>query len=74
MENKLVALLDFDRLRLIKELLRNRTKIVWCIRLQRARDDDESARIEVGSGLMKWRLKMWRGMGNSGDQDVERKS
>lgn len=46
-ENRLVALLDFDRLRLIKELLRNRTKIVWCMRLARARDDDESARIEV---------------------------
>jgi pre-mRNA-splicing helicase BRR2 len=46
-ENRLVSLLDFDRLILIKELLRNRTKIVWCMRLQRATDDDESARIEV---------------------------
>lgn len=42
-----MALLDFERLRLIKELLRNRTKIVWCMRLARARDDNESARIEA---------------------------
>jgi pre-mRNA-splicing helicase BRR2 len=53
-ENKLVTLLDFDRLRLIKELLRNRTKIVWCIRLQRARDADESARIEVRAPHHAW--------------------
>lgn len=35
-ENRLVMLLDFDRFELIKELLRNATRIVWCMRLARA--------------------------------------
>lgn len=35
-ENKLVMLLDFDRFDLIKELLNNRMRIVWCMRLARA--------------------------------------
>ncbi len=46
-ENALVALLDFDKFELVKELLRNRPKIVWCTRLQRAQGDEERARIEV---------------------------
>ena len=46
-ENTLVQLLDFDKFELIKELLRNRAKIVWCTRLQRAQGDDERARIEA---------------------------
>ena len=46
MENKLVLLLDFDKFDLIKELIRNRLKIVWVIRLGRAEDDVERKRIE----------------------------
>ena len=46
-ENRLVQLLDFDKFELIKELLKNRLKIVWCTRLQRAQAEDERARIEV---------------------------
>ena len=46
-ENQLVMLLEFDKFDLIKELLKNRTKIVWCMRLQRAQDEKEVARIEV---------------------------
>lgn len=46
-ENALVALLDFDKFDLIKELLRNRLKIVWCTRRERAQSEDERARIEV---------------------------
>ena len=35
-ENRLVSLLDFERFELIKELLRNRLRVVWCMRLARA--------------------------------------
>ncbi|CAI5996773.1 unnamed protein product [Closterium sp. NIES-64] len=45
-ENKLVRLLDYDKFDLIKLLLRNRLKIVWCTRLARAEDDAERKRIE----------------------------
>ncbi len=46
-ENALVALLGFDKFELIKELLRNRLKIVWCTRRERAQSEDERARIEA---------------------------
>ncbi len=46
-ENALVALLDFDKFDLIKELLRNRLKIVWCTRRERAQSEEERTRIEV---------------------------
>lgn len=46
MENLLVSLLEYDKFDMIKELLRNRLKIVWCIRLERAENDDR-ARLEV---------------------------
>lgn len=46
-ETQLVQLLDFDKFELIKELLKNRLKIVWCTRLQRAQGEDDKARIEV---------------------------
>ena len=46
-ETQLVQQLDFDKFDLIKELLKNRLKIVWCTRLQRAQAEDEKARIEV---------------------------
>jgi len=46
-ENALVMLLDFDKFDLIKVLLKNRVKIVWCTRLARAQDEDEKGRIEA---------------------------
>ena len=39
-ENKLVLLLDFSHFDLVKLLLQNRLKIVWCTRLARAADDE----------------------------------
>ncbi|XP_042508721.1 DExH-box ATP-dependent RNA helicase DExH12-like [Macadamia integrifolia] len=52
-ENRLLVLLDFDKFSLIKFLLRNRLKIVWCTRLARSEDQEERKKIEeemVGSG------------------------
>ena len=46
-ENSLVVKLDFDKFEVIKQLLRNRLKIVWCMRLERSENDDDRARIEV---------------------------
>lgn len=31
-----MVLLDFERFELIKELLKNRLRVVWCMRLARA--------------------------------------
>ncbi|KAG6487258.1 DExH-box ATP-dependent RNA helicase DExH12-like [Zingiber officinale] len=45
-ENRLVMLLDYDKFQLIKLLLRNRLKIVWCTRLARAEDQDQRKKIE----------------------------
>lgn len=45
-ENKLLYHLQFDKFSLIKLLLRNRLKIVWCTRLARAQDQEERKRIE----------------------------
>ena len=45
-ENKLVLHLQFDKFSLIKFLLRNRLKIVWCTRLARAEDQEERKKIE----------------------------
>lgn len=39
--------LDFDKFELIKQLLRNRLKIVWCTRLERAENEEERSRIEA---------------------------
>ena len=46
-ENKLVMLLDFERFELIKELMKNRVRVVWCTRLARAQDEEERGRIET---------------------------
>eukprot|EP00210_Caulerpa_lentillifera_P005576 g5333.t1 len=46
-ENRLVSLLDFDKFDLIKELVVNRLKIVWCMKLARAQDSEEKAKIEM---------------------------
>lgn len=45
-ENRLVMLLDYDKFDLIKLLLRNRLKVVWCTRLARAEDEDAKKSIE----------------------------
>lgn len=45
-ETKLLVHLQFDKFSLIKYLLRNRLKIVWCTRLARAEDQDQRKQIE----------------------------
>ncbi|PON73250.1 U5 small nuclear ribonucleoprotein 200 kDa helicase [Trema orientale] len=45
-ETTLVLHLQFDKFNLIKFLLRNRLKIVWCTRLARAEDQEERKKIE----------------------------
>ncbi|KAF8377969.1 hypothetical protein HHK36_031358 [Tetracentron sinense] len=45
-ETKLLVHLQFDKFSLIKFLLRNRLKIVWCTRLARAQDQEEGKKIE----------------------------
>lgn len=45
-ENQLVLLLQFDKFDLIKLLLHNRKKILFCTRLKRAGSDEERALIE----------------------------
>ncbi|PIA32529.1 hypothetical protein AQUCO_04400019v1 [Aquilegia coerulea] len=45
-ERRLVVLLDFDKFSLIKYLVINRLKIVWCTRLARAEDQEERKKIE----------------------------
>ena len=42
-ENQLVLMLDYDKFDLIKKLLKNRTRIVWCTRLTRAQNEEERA-------------------------------
>ncbi|CAM9002212.1 unnamed protein product [Rhodiola kirilowii] len=46
-ETNLLVHLQFDKFSLIKFLLRNRLKIVWCTRLARAEDQDERKKIEL---------------------------
>ena len=46
-ENDLVMLLDYDKFDLIKVLLTNRTKIVWCTKLARAEDEEGKKKIEA---------------------------
>lgn len=45
-ETNLLVHLQFDKFSLIKFLLHNRLKIVWCTRLARADDQDERKKIE----------------------------
>ena len=40
-------LLGFDRFGLVKELLSNRNRLVWCLRRARAQSDEERLAIEV---------------------------
>jgi pre-mRNA-splicing helicase BRR2 len=46
-ENRLVMMLDFEKFDLIKMLLKNRIKIVWCTRLGRAQYDSERKNLEM---------------------------
>ncbi|DBA74615.1 TPA: DExH-box ATP-dependent RNA helicase DExH12 [Trebouxia sp. C0005] len=46
-ETHLVDLLDFDKFALIKMLVQNRLKVVWCMRLNRAPNDEEHTRIQA---------------------------
>jgi len=50
-ETHLVDLLDFDKFALIKMLVQNRLKVVWCMRLNRAQNDEEHTRIQVRAHL-----------------------
>ncbi|GMY20968.1 DExH-box ATP-dependent RNA helicase DExH12-like [Fagus crenata] len=45
-ESKLLMLLQFDKFSLVKLLLRNRLKIVWCTRMARAEDEEQKKKIE----------------------------
>ncbi|KAL0440541.1 UNVERIFIED_CONTAM: DExH-box ATP-dependent RNA helicase DExH12 [Sesamum latifolium] len=45
-ETKLLVHLQFDKFSLIKYLLRNRLKVVWCTRLARAEDQEKRKEIE----------------------------
>ncbi|KAF5776704.1 putative RNA helicase [Helianthus annuus] len=45
-ETKLLVCLEFDKFSLVKYLLRNRVKIVWCTRLARAEDQEQRKQIE----------------------------
>ncbi|KAL0699137.1 hypothetical protein Bca4012_055259 [Brassica carinata] len=45
-ENKLLRHLKYEKFSLVKFLLRNRFKVVWCTRLARAKDQEERNRIE----------------------------
>ena len=47
LETDLVFHLDFKRFELIKLLVANRKKIVWCTKLGRAKSDEEKASIET---------------------------
>ena len=51
-ETHLVDLLDFDKFALIKMLVQNRLKVVWCMRLNRAQNDEEHTRIQVSCGQL----------------------
>jgi len=45
-ENKLVVLLDFDKFELIKMLLKNKSKIFYCVRLKQAKNESEREAVE----------------------------
>ena len=55
-ETHLVDLLDFDKFALIKMLVQNRLKVVWCMRLNRAQSDEEHTRIQVCISCIIWLL------------------
>lgn len=69
-ENELMELTDYDKFDLVKKLMKNREKIVWCTMLAKANDDEkvnmEVAMREKGLG---WILKEL-----SGDRDTAKAS
>lgn len=46
-ETALAVKLNYDKFDLVKQLVKNRLKIVWCTRLERADTDDERKRLQV---------------------------
>ena len=78
MENKLVTLLDFDRFELVKELITNRDRIVWCMKLARAENEGEKRLIEEdmllspGSAAILHELKGTRSSARDRETAVER--
>lgn len=62
-----MVLLDFERFELIKELLKNRLRIVWCMRLARAEVGVSVCAAEwggAGKGVM---AGCWQGGGSRWD-------
>lgn len=47
LEQDLLALLDYDKFGLVKQLIGNRLAIVWCLRLAKAPNEDTEKRLEV---------------------------
>lgn len=45
-ENALCSLLQYEKFDLIKELVVNQQKIIWCMKLARAQDEEEKRQIE----------------------------
>eukprot|EP00898_Chlorokybus_atmophyticus_P007000 jgi/Chlat1/7300/Chrsp58S06941 len=45
-ENRLVVLLDYDKFDLIKKLLKNRKRVVWCTKLARSENEEERKALE----------------------------
>lgn len=54
LEQDLLALVDYDKFSLVKQLIRNRATIVWCTRLARAENADAEKRIEVHDDTCSW--------------------
>lgn len=46
-EGALVALLDYDKFELVKLLLHNRARVLWCTRLARAQDEAQQRDVEA---------------------------
>ncbi|KAL9656222.1 hypothetical protein ABK040_007838 [Willaertia magna] len=45
-ENQLVQLLDYDKIDLVQKLMKNRLKIIYCIKLHKAENEEEKSKIE----------------------------
>jgi pre-mRNA-splicing helicase BRR2 len=65
-ENRLVALLEHDKFELIRRLLKNRWKVVYCTRYARAKDDGERAELSEemrGNSLLE---PIWQALTRTG--------
>lgn len=47
LEQDLLALLDYDKFGLVKQLIAHRLAVVWCLRLARAPNEDTETRLEA---------------------------